>query len=129
MTKLSLTRTERKKLGKLKNLNDGRTPLSAKEVKHYRKLVEAKLEAMGVSDQTVMVTTNKTKWMYYIDRITRKPTRAQVPVHRLSNFKKNLVKKLMQLSVKEVEVFLAQEIKTPPKQEVQIQGAENVAST
>jgi hypothetical protein len=126
MAKFSLTRSQRKSLSKpgtqLKLDEISRIALSAKEVKKYKKLVEAKLDAMGVSGSPVMVKTNKMKTVRYVENGEVK--KARVPLNRLSNFKANLVKKLMKLSVSEVERFLAQQFDPVPvvTSEVQIKG-------
>ena len=127
MTKLSLTRRDRKQLGKIKNVDYKYKSLTAKEIKYYKPLVEDKLEKMGVSKDTVLAATNKKRKMFHL--VDGKPKAVMVPINRLSNFQKNLTKKLMKLSAPDVERFLQQAFNQAETNEVQIKAPENAPDT
>lgn len=134
MTKLSLTRRQRKELkrpGQKLTLDDfTRATLTAKETKLYRNLIVKKLESMNVLNDTIMQATSKLRTVRYFDPNTLTVKTARIPVNRLANLQKNLTRRLLQLSKSEVERFLAQEF-TDPKVEnkVQIEEVPNVSVT
>ena len=131
MTKLSLTRRDRKALkrqGEALEIKDfKRTQLTAKETKYYRKLIVQKLESMNVKGEVIMQATNKVRTVKYFDQTDFKVKTARLPLNRLANLQKNLTRRLLQLSKSEVERFLAQEFSDPKVEEnpVQIEGETN----
>lgn len=117
MTKLVLTKRQRKELKRpgqpLTLVDFVRTPLTAKEVKYYRKLIIAKLETMNVKNQVLMQATGKARTVKYFDQKEQKIKTARLPLNRLANLQKSLVKRLLKLSKSEVERFLDQEFSEP----------------
>lgn len=125
MAKLLLTKRQRKELKRpgqpLTLVDFVRVQLTAKEVKHYRKLIIAKLELMNVKDEVQMQATGKVRIVKYFDQKEMKIKTARLPLNRLANLQKSLTKRLLKLSKSEVERFLAQdfsEAETKPAIEV-----------
>lgn len=81
-----------------------RIPLSKDQRKQYRKKLEDKLNALGLKDESILIQTGKYKQSLTVR--DGKVAVVKVPLVRASNPHRNLIKKLLKLSVNEVERFL-----------------------
>lgn len=102
-----------------------RISLSKDEIKLYRKLLEKKLNEINLVDRVIFVNTDKKKSQLTFNQVTKKIEQVQIPVTRGSNPHRNLIKKLLRLSVGEVQRFLDTDFSEKEEHnEVQIQKPE-----
>lgn len=95
--------------------------LTKKEKKHYKKLINKKFDEMGLSNGMEMRHTGKfalktinAPWMAEGKMTYKKP------VFVAKNTRKNLMKKLLDLSVVEVERFLSTEFEKKEDQDANV---------
>jgi len=80
--------------------------LTKAQIRFYKPLLISKIEGLGLKDEQNQVPTGHFKPAQMVDPETNKVKRVNAPTMRISNPQRNLLKKLLKLSVEEVEHFL-----------------------
>jgi hypothetical protein len=86
--------------------------LSGKNFKHYTKLLEAKLETMGLADRQIQVKLG-TKKIRFIDSRQKTDETLETDVIQLRNPFRNFLKRLRKLPVSDIQAFLNATISKP----------------